>query len=65
MSTAFHHQTDGHMECINQIIEADSRNHINYKQNDWSEMLAMADFTYTDSKPLGNEGVTIPCDLWI
>jgi hypothetical protein len=50
MSTAFHPQTDGQTERINQVIEAYLRSYCNYEHNDWAEMLAMAEFTYNNSK---------------
>jgi len=50
MSTAFHTQTDGQTECINQVIEAYLRSYCNYEQNDWLEMLAMAEFAYNNSR---------------
>jgi hypothetical protein len=50
MSTAFHPQTDGQTERINQVIEAYLRSYCNYEQNDWAEMLGMAEFEYNNSK---------------
>jgi len=50
MSTAFHPQTDGQTERINQVIEAYLRSYCNYEQNDWAEMLGMAEFAYNNSK---------------
>jgi len=50
MSTAFHPQTDGQTERINQVIEAYLRSYCNYEQNDWAEMLSMAEFAYNNSK---------------
>jgi hypothetical protein len=44
MSTAFHPETDGQTERINQVIEAYLRSYCNYDQNDWAEMLGMAEF---------------------
>jgi transposase InsO family protein len=50
MSTAYHPQTDGQMERMNQVIEAYLRSYCNYEQNNWSEMLAMAEYAYNNSK---------------
>jgi len=50
MSTAYHPQTDGQTERMNQVIEAYLRSYCNYEQNDWSEMLAMAEYAYNNSK---------------
>jgi len=50
MSTAYHPQTDGQTERINQVIEAYLRSYCNYEQNDWASMLAMAEYAYNNSK---------------
>ena len=50
MSTAFHPQTDGQTERINQVIVAYLRSYCNYEQNDWAEMMGMAEFAYNNSK---------------
>jgi len=50
MSTAYHPQTDGQTERMNQVIEAYLRSYCNYEQNDWSEMLALAEYAYNNSK---------------
>ena len=42
MSTAFHHQTDGLTERVNQVIEAYLRPYINQEQDDWVDLLPMA-----------------------
>ena len=49
MSTAFHPQTDGQTERMNQTIEAYLRSFVNYEQNDWVELLPMAEFAYNNS----------------
>ena len=49
-STAYHPQTDGQTERINQEIEQYLRLFINYHQSDWAEWLALAEFTYNDRK---------------
>jgi len=50
MSKAYHPQADGQTERMNQVIEAYLRSYCNYEQNDWSEMLAMAEYAYNNSK---------------
>ena len=39
MSTAYHPQTDGMTERVNQVVEQILRNYINYRQNDWDVYL--------------------------
>lgn len=48
-STAFHPQTDGQTERVNAILEQYVRGYCNYQQNDWTELLAMAEFAYNNS----------------
>jgi hypothetical protein len=48
MSTAFHSQTDGQMERLNQTIEAFLRAYVNHQQNDWVELLPLAEFAYNN-----------------
>ena len=50
LSTAYHPQTDGQTERINQEIGMFLRHYINYQQDDWMEWLATAEFTYNDKK---------------
>jgi hypothetical protein len=49
MSTAFHPQTDGQTERINQVIEHYIHTYCNYEQSNWYEMLAMAEYAYNNS----------------
>jgi RNase H-like domain found in reverse transcriptase/Reverse transcriptase (RNA-dependent DNA polymerase)/Integrase zinc binding domain/Chromo (CHRromatin Organisation MOdifier) domain/Aspartyl protease len=49
MSTAFHPQTDGQTERLNQTLEQYLRAYVNYGQNDWVEHLPMAQFAYNNS----------------
>jgi len=48
--TAYHPQTDGQMERINQEIGMFLRHYMNYQQNDWTNWLATAEFQYNDKK---------------
>jgi hypothetical protein len=49
MSTAFHPQTDGQTERVNQTIEAYLRSFINHDQDDWVALLPSAEFAYNNS----------------
>ena len=46
--TAYHPQTDGQTECINQEIEQYLRVYINFRQNNWLEWLSTVEFSYND-----------------
>ena len=48
-STAFHPQTDGQTEWINQSVEQYLRIFINHHQNDWKDWLPLAEFALNDS----------------
>jgi len=50
MSMAYHPQTDGQMERINQEVEVFLRHYINYKQDNWTKWLATAEFQYNDKE---------------
>jgi hypothetical protein len=47
-SIAFHPQTDGQMERINREVEQYLRIWVNYAQDNWSEWLSIAEFTYNN-----------------
>jgi transposase InsO family protein len=49
LSTAFHPQTDGQTERVNQSLEAYLRIFTSYKQDDWSQHLGLASFTYNNT----------------
>lgn len=49
LSTAFHPQTDGQTERLNQIIEAWLRSFVCYQQDDWVELLPIAEFAYNNA----------------
>ena len=49
LSTAFHPQTDGQTERVNAILEQYLRAYCNYQQDDWTELLPFAQFSYNDS----------------
>ena len=54
MSTAFHPQTDGQTERLNQTIEAYLRAFVSKEQDDWKRLLPMAEFAYNNSATTGN-----------
>jgi transposase InsO family protein len=47
-STAYHPQTDGQTERVNQEIEKYLRAFVSYQQDDWTEWLDLAEFAYND-----------------
>ena len=47
-STAYHPQTDGQTEWVNQELEQYLRLYCNYRQNDWAEWLSIAEFSYNN-----------------
>ena len=49
-STAYHPQTDGQTERINQIIETWLRCYINFEQNNWVELLPIAQLSYNSAQ---------------
>jgi hypothetical protein len=48
LSTAYHPQTDGQTERVNQEIEQYLRMFINHRQDDWQEWLPLAEFAYNN-----------------
>ena len=48
ISTAYHPQTDGQTERINQEIEQYLCLFINYRQTDWNQWLSCAEFPYNN-----------------
>jgi len=54
MSTAFHQQTDGQTERLNQTIEYYLRAFVGQEQDDWVRLLPMAEFAYNNSVTTGN-----------
>jgi len=53
MSTAFHAQTDGQTERLNQTIEAYLCAFVGKEQDDWVRLLPMAEFAYNNSTTTG------------
>ena len=50
LSTAFHPQTDGQTERQNQTMEQYLRAYSNYEQDNWVELLPLAQFAYNNSE---------------
>jgi len=50
LSTAFHPQTDGQTEKMNQTVEQYLRIYCNYQQDDWSNLLSLAEFSYNNAR---------------
>jgi hypothetical protein len=50
LSTSFHPQTDGQTERQNQTMEQYLRAYVSYEQNDWVELLPLAQFAYNNSR---------------
>jgi len=47
-STAYHLETDGQTECVNQELEQYLHVFVNERQDDWDEWLPMAKFAYNN-----------------
>ena len=49
-STVFHLESDGQTERVNQTLEQYLRIYCNYHQDDWSQLLPLAEFVYNNAK---------------
>ena len=49
LSTAYHPQTDGQTERMNQEVEQYLRLYINYEQDNWCDLLPLAEFAYNNT----------------
>jgi hypothetical protein len=49
LSTAFHPQTDGQTERLNQTLEQYLRSYVNFQQDNWVQILPMAQFAYNSA----------------
>ena len=49
LSTAFHPQTDGQTERMNQVVEQYLRIYCNHQQDNWSHLLSVAEFAVNNS----------------
>jgi hypothetical protein len=54
LSTAYHPETDGQTERLNQTLEQYLRSYVNYQQDDWVIWLPLAQFAYNsaESEPI-------------
>ena len=57
LSTAYHPETDGQTERINQILEQYLRCYVTYLQDDWCDLLPLAEFAYNNT-PQDSIGMT-------
>jgi hypothetical protein len=48
MSSAYHPQTDGQTERVNQTLEQYLRCFVNYHQDNWTDLLPLAEFAYNN-----------------
>ncbi|MBW0474458.1 hypothetical protein O181_014173 [Austropuccinia psidii MF-1] len=51
LSTAYHPETDGQTERVNQILEQYLWMYFSYHQDDWNTWLPLAEFDYNNSDP--------------
>ncbi|MBW0555757.1 hypothetical protein O181_095472 [Austropuccinia psidii MF-1] len=49
LSTAYHPESDGQTERVNQIIEKYLWMYVSYHQDDWNTWIPLAEFAYNDS----------------
>ncbi len=49
LSTAYHPESDGQTERVNQVLEQLLRCFVNYQQDDWVDLLPLAEFAYNNS----------------
>jgi hypothetical protein len=49
LSSAFHPQSDGQTKRVNQVLEQYLRCFVNYQQDDWVDLLPLAEFTYNNT----------------
>jgi hypothetical protein len=49
LSSAYHPQTDGQTERVNQVLEQYFRCFINYHQDNWVDLLPVIEFAYNNT----------------
>jgi len=54
MSTAYHSQTDGQTEYVNQVLEQYLRCYVDYNLSNWLDLLPSVEFTYNNQ---AHEGI--------
>jgi hypothetical protein len=50
LTSGYHCQTNGQTERLNQVLEQYLRCYTSYRQDDWSHLLPLAEFSYNNSK---------------
>lgn len=50
LSSAYHPETDGQTERINQVMEQYIRTYCSYKQDNWTGLLSQAEFAYNNAE---------------
>ena len=50
LTSGYHCQTNGQTERLNQVLEQYLRCYTSYRQNDWSQLLPLAEFSYNNSQ---------------
>jgi hypothetical protein len=63
-STAYHPQTDGQTERVNQEIEQYLRLFVNYRQDDWVEWLPLAEFSHNNRIQASTRQTPFHAELW-
>ena len=56
-TSGYHPKGDGQTECTNQTLEQYLRVYCNYQQDNWSELLPLAEFAYNNA-PSATTGVS-------
>jgi hypothetical protein len=49
-STSFHPRSDGQTECVNQVLEQYLQVFCDFQQDDWFDILPLAEFTYNNTQ---------------
>jgi transposase InsO family protein len=62
-TTAYHPQADRQMECVNQELEQYLRVFVNERQDDWDELLPMAEFQYNNHIHSGTQQTPFLLDI--
>jgi hypothetical protein len=50
LSSAFHPESDGQTERVNQVLEQYLRCYVDYKQTNWTRLLPLAEFCYNNAE---------------
>ena len=63
-STAYHPQTDGQMERMNQILEDMLRMHVMHQPKRWEDYLPLVEFAYNNGYHESSEDESFRSPLW-